>query len=47
VLSQLSYSPKRYKIYCCNEVINLTSRTDVVKKKDGVLSAGFRIDAAG
>ena len=30
VLSQLSYSPKIYR----NKVLNLTSRYDVVKKKD-------------
>jgi hypothetical protein len=32
VLSQLSYSPM---LFLFKEEINLTSRTDVVKKKDG------------
>ena len=31
VLSQLSYSPKNYRY----KLLNLTSRYDVVKKKDG------------
>jgi hypothetical protein len=31
VLSQLSYSPKTFR----NKAINLTSRPDVVKKKEG------------
>jgi hypothetical protein len=42
VLSQLSYSPT---LFLFKEVINLTSRTEVVKKKDGHCSSSALLTA--